>query len=362
MVVLLALLAALLFAMAGAAEQRAAAQVLRAPAAVAQAAEACAAAWRQLGLARRLRLRARQGLRQAVGLVRSPLWIAGWAADGLGFATQAGAVHFGSLSVVQPLLVTTLLFSLPLAALGGRRRPRWPDWAGAAAACAGLALVLSGRRPAATAGALAGTVHETRLLAMAMLVLAGAGALVLVARARPGRGQAVPLSVAAGMMFALTAAFTKLVGDSLASRGVAGTIGFWPAYALAGVALAGLVLQQLAFSAGSLPATMTAMTLTDPLVSYALGVGGFGEHAPHGAAAVALAVAGVGLLGAGIAVLARSPLLRRQAQPVTSQPIAARPVPARQVTARHVPAPAARHAACKRDACGPAVALPVTPP
>ena len=320
MVVLLALLAALLFALAGAAEQRAASGVLRPPAAARCATACCAAAWRRMSRASRLRYRARRGLRLATELVRNPLWIAGWAADGLGFATQAGAVHVGSLSVVQPLLVTTLLFSLPLAALGGRRRPGWADWAGAAAACTGMAL--------------------------ALLVTALAGALILLARGRGSRGlgRAVPLSVAAGMLFALSAAFTKLVTDSLATRGIAGTATYWPSYALMAAAFGGLVVQQFAFSAGSLPATMTAMTITDPLVSYGLGVGGFGEHAPHGLGPVALALAGVGLLAAGIGVLARSPLLHRPATPATAGP-APRPVPAPGPGAVPVPVLAALPAA-----------------
>jgi drug/metabolite transporter (DMT)-like permease len=282
MAVPLALLAALLFAVAGAAEQRAASRVLpSSPGGV------------------------RHALRSAVNLVRNPLWAAGWAADGLGFAMQAGAVHVGSLSVVQPLLVTTLLFSLPLAALGAQRRPRWSDWAGAAAACAGLALVLSGRRAAATTD-----VHQARLLLIALLVAAVAGGLVLVGRT--ARARAVYQSVAAGMMFGLGAAFTKLVGDSLASRGIAGTATYWAAYALIAVSLTGLVLQQVAFSAGSLPATMAAMTITDPLVSYVLGVCGFGEHAPHSVLAFTGMLAGVALLSTGIGLLARSPLLRRE--------------------------------------------------
>ncbi len=337
MVVLLALLAALLFALAGAAEQRAASRVLRPPAAVRCATAACAAAWQRMSRASRLRLRAGRGLRMAVDLVRNPLWIAGWAADGLGFATQAGAVHFGSLSVVQPLLVTTLLFSLPLAALGGRQRPGWADWAGAAAACTGLALVLSGRRAETTTG-----VHEARLVALTLLVTSAAAALVLLAHTRGSRGlgRAVPLSVAAGLLFALSAAFTKLVTDSLATRGIAGTAAYWPSYALMAAALGGLVVQQLAFSAGSLPATMAAITITDPLVSYGLGVGGFGEHAPHGAVAVGLALAGVALLAAGVSVLARSPLLHRPAAPLAAPPVPVPPAASRTPQAR-VPVPAA---------------------
>lgn len=316
MAVVLALASALLFALAAAAEQRAASRVLRPPASARWARPSGA---RPLGPGGRLLLRTRRGLRQAVTLVRSPLWIAGWGADGLGFSTQAGAVHLGSLSVVQPLLVTTLLFSLPLAAVGGRQRPRWADWLAAAAACSGLALVLSGRRPAAATA----SVSQSRLVSVALLLVLAAAALVALGRARGGRGQAVPLSVAAGMMFALGAAFTKLVTESLASRGAGGTIGYWPAYALLAVSLTGLVLQQVAFSAGSLPATMTAITLTDPLVSYGLGVGVFGEHAPRGTGAVLAFLVGLALISGGVSVLARSPLLRRPAGPAPAAPTAA---------------------------------------
>ena len=50
------------------------------------------------------------------GLVQRKVWLLGIAADIAGFAVQAGALAVGSLLLVQPLLVTTLLFALPLAA------------------------------------------------------------------------------------------------------------------------------------------------------------------------------------------------------------------------------------------------------
>src|SRR5829696_1117139 len=55
-------------------------------------------------------------------LARRPRWLAGIASDGLGFLCQAGALAAGRLVVVQPLLATSVVFSLPLGAkLGGRR-------------------------------------------------------------------------------------------------------------------------------------------------------------------------------------------------------------------------------------------------
>ena len=47
-------------------------------------------------------------------LLRQPLWLFGWIAAVGGFAFQALALHNGPLSVVQPLLVTELVFALVL--------------------------------------------------------------------------------------------------------------------------------------------------------------------------------------------------------------------------------------------------------
>lgn len=335
MVVLLALLAALLFALAAAAEQRAAARLVRPPAAARCCAAArCPKAARARARAKRVDLtgrRVRKWTHLAIGLVLSPLWLAGWAADAMGFGAQAAALHVGSLSVVQPLLVTTLLFSLPLAALGSRRSPRWTDWTGGVVVCVGLALVLAGRHVGSGAA-----LHEGRLFMAILLSLAVAGGLVLSALGPRARGRAVTLSVAAGMMFSLGAVFTKLVTDRLADGGVVGVLVYWPAYALIVISLLGLVLQQSAFSVGSLPATMTAITIIDPLLSYVLGVVGFGEAAPRGAAA-GLAVLGLGLLAAGVVVLARSPLLQAPGTPTVPSP--SEPLPRTGV----VHAPAAEH-------------------
>jgi drug/metabolite transporter (DMT)-like permease len=53
-------------------------------------------------------------------LVRKPLWLLGWLTNLVGFLVQATALHFGSVALVQPLLVTQLLFALPMASACGR--------------------------------------------------------------------------------------------------------------------------------------------------------------------------------------------------------------------------------------------------
>ena len=62
-------------------------------------------------------------------LVRRPVWVAGILADIAGFGVQAWALAVGSLLLVQPILVTTLIFALPLAARVDRRRLTGKEWA-----------------------------------------------------------------------------------------------------------------------------------------------------------------------------------------------------------------------------------------
>jgi drug/metabolite transporter (DMT)-like permease len=47
-------------------------------------------------------------------VARKPVWLAGIAADALGFIGQAVALTVGRLAVVQPLLATSMVFALPL--------------------------------------------------------------------------------------------------------------------------------------------------------------------------------------------------------------------------------------------------------
>ncbi|MET0817087.1 MAG: DMT family transporter, partial [Solirubrobacteraceae bacterium] len=47
-------------------------------------------------------------------MARRPVWLAGIAADSLGFVAQAIALTIGRLAVVQPLLVSSVVFALPL--------------------------------------------------------------------------------------------------------------------------------------------------------------------------------------------------------------------------------------------------------
>src|SRR6185503_15997502 len=49
------------------------------------------------------------------GLTRNKRWLAGWATNVTGFGFHATALHLGSITVVQAIMVMQLLFALPFA-------------------------------------------------------------------------------------------------------------------------------------------------------------------------------------------------------------------------------------------------------
>ena len=236
----LALVAAALFAVAAAAQQRAAARV---PA------------------------DGSRGLRLVGTLVCTPLWWVGTVGDSAGYVAQAAALGLGSLLLVQPLLVTTLVWALPLQSWWTRRPPRATDvaWALALAVALGTFVVVG--EP--TAG-LDRAPWERWLPAAAVLGVVVA-ACAVAAATRRGTTRAVLLGVVTGIAYGVVAALTKGVVDAL-GEGPFALLTTWETYALAGAAVAGTLVQQSAFQAAGLQASLPLIIVGEPVVAVVLGV------------------------------------------------------------------------------------------
>ncbi len=248
--------------------------------------------------------------RLLVDLARTPIWVAGILAAAGSFGLQAVALALGPITLVQPLIVTDLLFALPLAArltgtrLGGR------EWAGAALVVTGLATFLTAASPRAGADQ-PGTGHWLiGIVAVALVVVAG----VLSAGSRPGVRRTSLLALAAGASFGLMSALTKSVTGLLLERGP-GMLATWQPWAMAIAAIVGLVLSQSAFQAGPLSVALPLLDVVEPLVAVGIAVTVFGEHISHHPAAYLLEAAGAVAVVAGIAVLDRSRLVTAAHQP-----------------------------------------------
>ena len=82
-------------------------------------------------------------------LAHEPIWWVGIAVDVVGFGLQVLALGVGSIVFVQPLLVTSLLFSLVIGALAGSHRLSHADLGWALVFVAASRCSSSSRRPAA---------------------------------------------------------------------------------------------------------------------------------------------------------------------------------------------------------------------
>ena len=129
----------------------------------------------------------------------------------------------------------------------------------------------------------------------------------MVAGARSvGTRRAVLFAFATGALFGLTAALTKSSVVLLDHHGF-GALGYWEPYALVVLGALGFVVNQRAFQAGSLTASLPTLTVVEPVVAAIVGVTMLHETVPTEGVVewVAVAVSVVAMIVA-TAVLSRS--------------------------------------------------------
>ena len=243
----------------------------------------------------------RQAVRWLARVLRRPHWLAGAGLLALSTVLQAFALAVGSLSVVQPLLATELLFTLAVGSLVFRRRPNGRTWLAFAALAIGLAVFLGAAQPSAGRS----TAPAERWLMAGGAVLGLAALLVVAARPVKGAPRAALLGLSSAVSFAATAALLKEVMGRLAQD--PGTVlAQWPPYATVGIGTVAFLLLQSALRAGTLTASQPALTLGDALTSVALGWALFDEQIALGVS-VLPEVIGIALIGAGSIGLASAP-------------------------------------------------------
>ncbi len=234
-------------------------------------------------------------------LARQPLWLLGWAAMAGSLVGQALALHFGTLSLVQPLLVTELAFALVLRRVSFGQHLRPAAWG-----AAGLTiLALSGFLTALAPRASAAVPTPSRWVVASAAVAAGAGVSALLARrGRPVR-RAAGFAIATALLWALEAAFIRAATAELASRGVSGLVTTWPLYAMIACGVLGILGEQAALHVGPLQVSQPLIVIVDPLASVALGIGLEHDQLRHGTVAVVLAAVAFLAVAAGVVRLTR---------------------------------------------------------
>jgi hypothetical protein len=232
--------------------------------------------------------------------VSNRYWLGGIAADAVGLSLQLVALHLGALGVVQPLLLTGLLFALLLRGRSqGRISAREIGWACVVVASLAGFLALAGT--ANSVLPVDGIDHKPAVAAAVVGAVLAVACVALGRRTtRQGRSAAL-LGIAVGAVYATTAALLKAL-TTIALEGVGPLLTSWQLYVVVVLGATGLLLNQLAFQAGPLSASLPAIATVDPLLSIAIGVVVYDEQIRQGVPA-ALGL-GTLLLVLGVAVIA----------------------------------------------------------
>ena len=246
-----------------------------------------------------------------LALLKRPLWLFGTLIDGAAYALEASSLALGSIIIVQPLLVSGLLWALPLATIGRPERVTRREWVPAIALVVGLAVFVTVGNPQ---GGRSQASNLAWILTVVALSAPVAIAVVAARGATPGR-RALLLAFAAGCVYGLTAALTKSTLDLLGD-GVLDAFLHWQPYALLAAGFVGFLLNQSAFQAGHLAASLPAMAVTDPVVGCVIGVTLFGETlGATGVVAIVATAVAVAVMIVATVSLARSPLVTHESDP-----------------------------------------------
>ncbi|CAB0534457.1 membrane protein [Corynebacterium diphtheriae] len=192
----------------------------------------------------------------------------------LGYALQVVALGFGTLLVVQPILVLSLMFTLPLSARYDGRRPSRDEmgWAGALTVAVAVLVVLG--KPAA---------GDPQPPMDRWLISLGIGAVILltlwfVSGSLALNTRALVLGAITGGVYGYVAVLSKATVDIMTHGGITTLVFSWQGYSLLFGAILGTVVQQYAFNAGPLKNSLPAMTIVEPIVAFALGYAVLGEQ------------------------------------------------------------------------------------
>ena len=241
-------------------------------------------------------------------VIRSPPWWIGLGSAACAYGFQALALTFGPLSLVQPIIVSEMLFAVPLSARRQGVRLGARAWLSVSAVVAGLALGLGLAQPR-QGDPLAPTITEWAYALVAAAFITAAA--VMAAHIIDGPARASVYAVAGATMLALQSALYD-ASIQLLGRDGPGVFTHWQAYALIAASVLGLVLVQQAYKAGPLPASLPVIDAVLPIGAIVLGLGLFGETVNTRWWGLAGAGVGVALLVAGIISLDTSRAVRKQ--------------------------------------------------
>jgi drug/metabolite transporter (DMT)-like permease len=241
--------------------------------------------------------------RGAVALVRylagQRSWLLGLSIGALSFCLHALALNLGPIALVQPIMVSGIVFAVVVRAALERTRPTATELSAVSVTAVGLSVFLAMSEPALSDS-------EPKPDRAAMLVLGGllvVGVVAVISRGWPLRLRAAALGIAAGLTFGLTAGLVKLItselGDAVLGLGTVAAV-----LALAVSGFIGVALNQQAYRLAPLSASMPVLNVVSVGLAVVFGAVVFDERPALGVGSVAGQVSGLVLIGLGLWIIA----------------------------------------------------------
>jgi len=228
-------------------------------------------------------------------------WLAGSAALLVGYLLQAIALDHGRLSIIQPLLVTTVVFALPLGYWLTDQEVGSREIVGAVVVVVGLAVFAIVGDPA---GGKENAPNDEWAIAL-LLITVVCVAVLFAGRGGTAATQATTYGVVAGILFGASACLVKPTTEFL-HEGIGEVLSHWELYATAIAGVLAFVLQQVSLSRGFLAKSVATVSVANPVVSVLIGSLLFDERLQRPLSRVLLAEAGLVLAMIGAVVISSS--------------------------------------------------------
>ncbi|WP_327423896.1 DMT family transporter [Streptomyces sp. NBC_01527] len=243
--------------------------------------------------------------RLLLDLMQVRSWLAGIGLMVSGMALGALALGKGEVSVVEPLLATNLLFAMALSRHRTGQRLGRQGWAGLWLLAGGVTAFLLGGRPQGGE-----TITNALRHWLVVGVVVGTALLLTTFAKRSQHGAAAALlAVAAGLLYGLQDALTRMSGQLLSDSGWTTLMTSWQPYAVVVLGVTGLILVQSAFETAPLRMSLPALTAAQPLAGIACGIGFLGDQVRTDAGALAWQAAGLVAIVVGIVLLGMHPAM-----------------------------------------------------
>ncbi|WP_055492682.1 DMT family transporter [Streptomyces sp. TP-A0356] len=245
--------------------------------------------------------------RLLLDLVKMPRWLGGIGLMVAGMILSAIALAHGEISLVEPLVATNLLFAMAESRRQTKQSLGRQGWAGLALLAGGVTAFIVAGRPQ---GGVAITDPVRHWVIIGVMV---GLALLLTTYAKKSRLIIGPmlLGLAAGLLYGVQDALTRVSGQRLTEGGWAEFFTSWQPYGVLALGVTGLILVQSAFETAPLRMSLPALTAAQPLAGILCGVGFLGDRLRTDTGALAWEAAGLAAIVLGIVLLGLHPAMPR---------------------------------------------------